>query len=232
MMSNFAHATTAQLSCHLQKIWTISPLEFLAWAQNDFLLEGEGGGGQYGYLINVFTWNIWCISRFYVMKWPISRFSIICIFRQRPRKRDREKHNVNITISRLKMAFFTNSRVKKNNFTITKGIANHDFRSLFGRFYVFTREKHPFRGSRKTYCPPVLQGINFTRAIYYRTPRIGCCCNLHLIEIGLRHTCTLKFIVAWWRHMVKWIWVHLGSGNGLLPDSTKPLPEPMLTYHK
>ena len=23
-----------------------------------------------------------------------------------------------------------------------------------------------------------------------------------------------------------------GSGNGLLPDGTKPLPEPMLTYHK
>ena len=24
-------------------------------------------------------------------------------------------------------------------------------------------------------------------------------------------------------------WVNIGSGNGLLPDSTKPLPEPMLT---
>ena len=28
------------------------------------------------------------------------------------------------------------------------------------------------------------------------------------------------------------IWVNIGSGNGLLPDSTKPLPEPMLTYHQ
>ena len=36
------------------------------------------------------------------------------------------------------------------------------------------------------------------------------------------------------------IWVNIGSGNGLLPDGTKPLPEPMLTggqkwvveYHK
>ena len=27
------------------------------------------------------------------------------------------------------------------------------------------------------------------------------------------------------------IWVDIGSGNGLLPDSTKALPEPMLTYH-
>ena len=25
---------------------------------------------------------------------------------------------------------------------------------------------------------------------------------------------------------------HIGSGNGLLPDGTKPLPEPMLTYHQ
>ena len=28
------------------------------------------------------------------------------------------------------------------------------------------------------------------------------------------------------------IWVNIGSGNGLLPNGTKPLPEPMLTYHK
>ena len=26
--------------------------------------------------------------------------------------------------------------------------------------------------------------------------------------------------------------VNIGSGNGLLPDGTKPLPEPVLTYHK
>ena len=25
--------------------------------------------------------------------------------------------------------------------------------------------------------------------------------------------------------------VNIGSGNGLLPDSTKPLPEQMLIYH-
>ena len=28
------------------------------------------------------------------------------------------------------------------------------------------------------------------------------------------------------------IWVNIGSGNGLVPDGTKPLPEPMFTYHK
>ena len=33
-------------------------------------------------------------------------------------------------------------------------------------------------------------------------------------------------------YMVSGILVNIGSGNGLLPDSTKPLPEPMLTYHQ
>ena len=27
-----------------------------------------------------------------------------------------------------------------------------------------------------------------------------------------------------------WSWVNVGSGNGLIPNDTKPLPEPMLTY--
>ena len=31
--------------------------------------------------------------------------------------------------------------------------------------------------------------------------------------------------------MVTEIWINTGSGNGLLPDSTKTLPEPMLTDH-
>ena len=26
------------------------------------------------------------------------------------------------------------------------------------------------------------------------------------------------------------LWVNIGSGNGLLPDGTKPSPEPMMTY--
>ena len=30
--------------------------------------------------------------------------------------------------------------------------------------------------------------------------------------------------------MAKENWVNIGSGNGLLPDGTKPSPEPMLTY--
>ena len=32
--------------------------------------------------------------------------------------------------------------------------------------------------------------------------------------------------------MATQIWVNIGSGNVLLPDGTKPLPEPMLTYHQ
>ena len=33
-------------------------------------------------------------------------------------------------------------------------------------------------------------------------------------------------------YMATEIWVNIGSGNGLVPDGTKPLPEPMLTYHQ
>ena len=32
--------------------------------------------------------------------------------------------------------------------------------------------------------------------------------------------------------MATQILVNIGSGKGLLPDGTKSLPEPMLTYHK
>ena len=41
-----------------------------------------------------------------------------------------------------------------------------------------------------------------------------------------------KLIVPWWRHMETQIWVNISPGNGLLPDDTKPLPEPMLTYRQ
>ena len=38
-----------------------------------------------------------------------------------------------------------------------------------------------------------------------------------------------QLIVAKWPHMATYISVNIGSGNGLLPDSTKPLPKPILT---
>ena len=34
------------------------------------------------------------------------------------------------------------------------------------------------------------------------------------------------------QNMVRKIWCNNVSGNGLLPDVTKPLTEPMLTYHQ
>ena len=38
------------------------------------------------------------------------------------------------------------------------------------------------------------------------------------------------YCVAYCSHMTKQIMVSIGSGNDVLPDSTKPLPEPMLTW--
>ena len=66
--------------------------------------------------VHVFTGNILCVSRFHATKWPISRFRII----------------------------FTNSHAKKENFTITAGIANHDFTLFFDQFHVLTHEKPLF----------------------------------------------------------------------------------------
>ena len=34
-----------------------------------------------------------------------------------------------------------------------------------------------------------------------------------------------EVIVALWCHMASWVFVNIGSGNGLLPDGTKPLPD-------
>ena len=38
--------------------------------------------------------------------------------------------------------------------------------------------------------------------------------------------------MAKWYDMVTEKWVNIASGIGLMSDSTKPLPEPMLTYHQ
>ena len=42
----------------------------------------------------------------------------------------------------------------------------------------------------------------------------------------------IQLIVAKRRHKATRSWVNIGSRNGLLPNGTKPLPEPMLTYHQ
>ena len=41
-----------------------------------------------------------------------------------------------------------------------------------------------------------------------------------------------QLIVAKWHHMVTEIWVNIGSGNGLLPDGTKPSSGAVLTDHQ
>ena len=43
-----------------------------------------------------------------------------------------------------------------------------------------------------------------------------------------------QWVYSLWPRDTIWrqIWVNIGSGNGLLPDGTKPLPEPMLTDHQ
>ena len=41
--------------------------------------------------------------------------------------------------------------------------------------------------------------------------------------------CGLLWCHIIWHHKT---WVSNGSGNGMLPDSTKPLPEPLLTNHQ
>ena len=51
---------------------------------------------------------------------------------------------------------------------------------------------------------------------------------------GLRSTGSWSMILNHWCLVTPYgdmIWVNLGSGNGLLPDGTKPLPEPKLTFH-
>ena len=39
-----------------------------------------------------------------------------------------------------------------------------------------------------------------------------------------------QWVNSFWCHKATWICVNIGSDNGLLPDGTKPLPEPIFTY--
>ena len=41
-----------------------------------------------------------------------------------------------------------------------------------------------------------------------------------------------SLVEAWWCHIASRACVIIGSDNGLVPDGTKPLPEPMLIYHQ
>ena len=55
---------------------------------------------------------------------------------------------------------------------------------------------------------------------------------MSLYEFKLFHQLSLDYCYSFAGASVIASWVNLGSGNGLLPDGTKPLPEPMLTYHQ
>ena len=56
--------------------------------------------------------------------------------------------------------------------------------------------------------------------------------NNVIFETQSATACVSLPILASWHHMATEILVNIGSGNGLLPDSTKPLPKPMLTNHQ
>ena len=49
------------------------------------------------------------------------------------------------------------------------------------------------------------------------------------LKAKFENSCLL--ILAWWQHVSSKNLVNIGTGNGLLSDATKPLPELMLTYH-
>ena len=54
------------------------------------------------------------------------------------------------------------------------------------------------------------------------------CLRPSWVVLKKRHLC----INPLWPSDATWICVNIGSSNGLVPDGTKPLPEPMLTYHQ
>ena len=56
--------------------------------------------------------------------------------------------------------------------------------------------------------------------------------TLQLNELSTIEVYMQLFPLTQWCHMALEILVKTGSGNGLLPDGTKTLPEPMLTYHQ
>ena len=64
------------------------------------------------------------------------------------------------------------------------------------------------------------QGINYYLSLWRLEINVICSNAYQLIYDNI------------WQHMATENWVNIGSGNGLLPDGTKPLPQPMLTYHQ
>ena len=49
-------------------------------------------------------------------------------------------------------------------------------------------------------------------------------------DVGEKYRWVISIPRRMWHDMAVKIWVSIGSGNGLLPVGSKPLPEPILTY--
>ena len=90
-----------------------------------------------------------------------------------------------------KWHFFTNSRAKKENFTIT--IANHDFTSIFGRFRVFTHEQLLEHTSRKNNCPPSVTLSCLSIVTYIRSHTVTCQARRYN---GLHTECSLRRLTS------------------------------------
>ena len=65
------------------------------------------------------------------------------------------------------------------------------------------------------------QGNEGVHGQFRTNTELSLCCTEFVLEVMNIYLCFLSFF-----------WVNTGSGNRLLPDGTKPLPEPMLTDHQ
>ena len=102
-----------------------------------------------------------------------------------------------------------------------------DVENINGRFYIKSAYLHPF----------IVQAIcDFSRL----PPQPMKMWLMYFITgIQVKHsydvydkTVMISIHSILFFEMATEIWVNVGSGNGLVPDGTKPLPERMLTYHK
>ena len=67
------------------------------------------------------------------------------------------------------------------------------------------------------------------KQLIYKKNTVNKYCPKLSLQACLKYS--LQLIMAWWRHMASEILIDTGSGNDLLPDGIKPLPEPMMTHH-
>ena len=107
--------------------------------------------------------------------------------------------------SRWKMAFFTNSRVKKENFTMTTGIANHDFTLIFGRSHAFTRKPSISRNTKNLLSPQLCMGIPPRGGQVYA----GGLCGRQWPQLGMiSYISTIKTWIMW-VHVTSWLPINM-----------------------